>query len=158
VVFDTWLADRFAEAVGFADGWVRTNKDEYELTDADLAVVIVARHGTAPFAFNEAIWTKYGKLFAAQMSTGDKVAHPNPSTNIYATRLATMSAQCMRLAVCNRTTRAWSQIIAKENGSETDAIYKELTTNMIGRARIVPAGVVALTRAQEYGYAVISIG
>src|SRR5262245_47581719 len=66
VVFDTWLADRFGEAVGFADGWVRTNKDEYELTDADLAVVIVARHGTAPFAFNETIWTKYGKLFAAQ--------------------------------------------------------------------------------------------
>ena len=92
------------------------------------------------------------------MSTGDKVAHPNPSTNIYASRLATLSAQCMRLAVCNRTTRAWSQIIAKETAGESDVVYKELTTNLIGRARIVPAGVVALTRAQEYGYAVISIG
>jgi intracellular sulfur oxidation DsrE/DsrF family protein len=158
VVFDTWLADRFAEAAGFAESWVLTNKEQYELTDSDLAVVIVARHGTGPFAFNEAIWAKYGKLFAAQMSTGDKVAHPNPSTNIHAARLARLSAQCMRLAVCNRTTRAWAQIIAKETSVELETVYKELITNMIGRAQIVPAGVVALTRAQEYGYGVISIG
>src|SRR5262245_36057500 len=58
-VFDTWLADRFAEALGFASNWVRINKEQYELTDADLALVIVARHGTGPFAFNEAIWAKY---------------------------------------------------------------------------------------------------
>jgi hypothetical protein len=157
-VFDTWLADRFGEAVGFAGNWVRINKDQYELTDADLAVVIVARHGTAPFAFNEAIWTKYGKIFAAHMSTGDKVAHPNPSTNIYATRLANLSAQCMRLAVCNLTTRGLAGLIAEETGGERDAVYKELTTSLIGRAQIVPAGILAVTRAQEYGYAMVSIG
>ncbi len=158
VVFDTWLADRFGEAVGFAGNWVRINTDQYELTDADLAVVIIARHGTGPFAFNEAIWAKYGKIFAAHMSTGDKVAHPNPSTNTYATRLATLSSQCMRLAVCALTTRAYSQIIAEETGGERDAVYKELTSNLIGRGQMVPAGIIAATRAHEYGYATVSIG
>ena len=60
---------------------------------AAVAVVIVVRHGTTPFAFNEAMWTKYGKIFAANMSANDKVAHPNPSTNVYATRLANLAKQ-----------------------------------------------------------------
>jgi len=157
VVFDTWMADKFGEAIGFAGNWVRINKDQYGLTDADIAVVIVARHGTTPFAFNEAMWAKYGKIFGANMSTNDKVAHPNPETNVYAARLTNLTKQSMRLAVCQLTTRAYTSIIAKETGGEQDAIYKELTTNMIGDAHVVPAGIVAVTRAQEHGYALVSI-
>lgn len=158
VVFDTWLADRFAEAAAFAGNWIRINKDPYGLAESDLAVVIVVRHGTTPFAFNEAIWTKYGKIFAANMSTGDKVAHPNPTSNIHASRLENLTKQGARLAACNLTTRAYTQMIAKETGAEADAIYKELTTNTIGGAQFVPAGIVAVTRAQEHGYALVSIG
>jgi intracellular sulfur oxidation DsrE/DsrF family protein len=158
VIFDTWMADKFGEAMGFAGNWVRINKEAYGLTDADLAVVIVARHGTTPFAFNESIWTKYGKIFADKMSANDKAAHPNPSTNIYAARLANLTKQGVRLAVCNLTTRAYSQIIAQETGAQQDAIHKELTANAIGSAQFVPAGIVAVTRAQEHGYAFVSIG
>jgi hypothetical protein len=158
VVFDTWMADKFGEALGFAGNWVRLNREAYELKDADLAVVIVARHGTTPFAFNEAIWTKYGKIFAANMSANDKVAHPNPSTNTYATRLTNLSKQCLTLAVCNLTTRAYSQIIARETGAEQADVYNELTTNTIGNAHVVPAGIIAVTRAQEYGYSLVGIG
>jgi len=158
VVFDTWMADKFGEAVGFAGNWVRTNKEQYNLADGDLAVVIVARHGTAPFAFNEAIWTKYGKIFAANMSANDKTAHPNPTTNKYADRLASLSKQGMRLAICNLTTRAYVRMIAKETGAEEDAVRAELAANTIGGAHFVPAGIVAVTRAQERGYSVVSIG
>ena len=66
--------------------------------------------------------------------------------------------QGARLAACNLTTHAYTQIIAKETGAEPDAVYKELTTNTIGSAQIVPAGIVAVTRAQEHGYAIVSIG
>lgn len=117
VIFDSWMADTFGEAVGFAGNWARVNKESYGLTDADLAIIIVARHGSAPFAFSEAIWAKYGRIFAANMSANDKVAHPNPSTNVHATRLANLAKQGMRLAVCNLTTRAYSQIIGKETGA-----------------------------------------
>ena len=158
VVFDTWMADRFGETIGFAGNWIRLNKEAYGLTDADLAVVIVARHGATPFAFNEAIWTKYGKIFADNMSANDRTAHPNPSTNTYASRLEAWARQGVRLAVCNVTTRAYPQLIARETGAELEAIRKELTGNAIGEAHFVAAGVIAVTRAQEYGYALVSAG
>jgi intracellular sulfur oxidation DsrE/DsrF family protein len=157
-VFDTWLADKFGAAAGFAANWIRYNKESYGLADGDLAVVIVARHGSTPFAFNEAMWAKYGKIFADNMSAEDKTAHPNPTTNRYAGLLERMTKQGLRLAVCNVTLRAYLQIIAKEAGVEEDAVRKELVSNVIGNAVVVPAGVIAVTRAQERGYALVSIG
>lgn len=158
VIFDTWMADTVGEAIGFAGNWMRVNKEAYGLTDADLALVVVMRHGSAPFAFNEAMWTKFGKIFAANMSANDKVAHPNPSTNVYAERLQNLAKQGMRLAVCNLTTRAYTQIIAKETGTSPDAVLTDLTSNTVGPAIFVPAGIVAVTRAEERGYALVSIG
>ncbi len=157
VVFDTYFSDRFSEAVGFAGNFIRVNKDEYGLTDADLAVVLVVRHGTAPFAFNQAMWTKYGTIFAAHMSGADVKAHPNPTTNVYAERLATLVKQGLQLAVCSLTTRAYTRMAAEAAGGDADAIYKELTSNTLGNAHFVPAGVVAVTRAQEHGYALVSV-
>jgi intracellular sulfur oxidation DsrE/DsrF family protein len=158
VIFDTWLADRFGSAAGFAGNWARVNRDQYGLTDADQAIVIVARHGTTPFAFNEAIWTKYGTIFAEHMSAGDSTRNPNPSTNRYAKLLTTLSAQCLRLAVCGITLKAYVEIVATATGAEQDAVRQELTANLIGRAQVVPAGIVAVTRAQERGYALVSVG
>ncbi|MGE0041174.1 MAG: hypothetical protein AB7H88_05140 [Vicinamibacterales bacterium] len=158
VVFDTWYADRFGEAVGFASNWARMNKEAYGLTDKDIAIIIVTRHGSGPFAFNEAIWTKYGAIFAANMSAADKVQHPNPTTNVHLARLTALAAQGMRLAVCNLTTRAYTQRIAKETGADPEAVYKELTTNTVAPATFVPAGIVAVTRAQERGYSLVATG
>jgi intracellular sulfur oxidation DsrE/DsrF family protein len=158
VVFDTWLADKFGSAAGYVSNWIHYNKEAYGLTDSDLAVVLVARHGSTPFAFNEAAWAKYGKIFAANMSAEDKIAHPNPTTNRYAALLERLSKQCLRLAVCNATLRAYVEIIAKETSAEEAAVRKELTSNVIGNAVIVPAGILAVTRAQERGYAMVSIG
>jgi intracellular sulfur oxidation DsrE/DsrF family protein len=157
VVFDTWFSDRFSEATGFAANFFKINKTEYGLTDADLAVVLVLRHGTGPYAFNEAIWEKYGELFAAHQSGADVKAHPNPTTNIHAARLTAMVKQGLQLAVCNLTTHGLAQLLAKDRGTDADAVYKELTSNTLGNAHFVPAGVVAVTRAQEHGYALVSV-
>ena len=158
VVFDTYFSDRFSEAAGFAGNFFRVNKEEYGLADTDLAVVIVVRHGTGPYAFNEAMWTKYGKTFASRMSGADVKAHPNPTTNVYAARLTALVKQGLQLAVCNLTTRAYTKMIADDTGGDAEAIYKELTANTVGNAHFVPAGVVAVTRAQEHGYALVSVG
>jgi intracellular sulfur oxidation DsrE/DsrF family protein len=157
-VFDTWLADHFNEAVAFAGNWLRVNKDEYGLAENDLGLVMVVRHGTGPFAFTQAIWTKYGKTFAARMSAADVKAHPNPTTNVHADRLSALIKQGMHLAVCNLTTRAYSRTIAEEAGTDSEAVYKELTANTLGNAHFVPAGIVAVTRAQEHGFSLVSIG
>ena len=50
------------------------------------------------------------------------------------------------------------QLVAASVGSTPDAIYKELTSNLVPNAHMVAAGVIAVTRAQEYGYTVLSAG
>ena len=64
---------------------------------ADLAVIIVVRHGSAPYAFNDEIWKKYGELFARNMS----VSLSRPSLSAANTTYAVMSL--VRLAGSERS-------------------------------------------------------
>ncbi len=40
-------------------------------------------------------------------------------------------------------------------GGSADAVYKELTSNLIPGSHLVAAGVVAVNRAQEHGYTLL---
>jgi intracellular sulfur oxidation DsrE/DsrF family protein len=157
VFFDTWLADHFAEAVGFAGNYFRANKADYGLQDHDLAVVICCRHRTGPFAFNDAIWGKYGQTFFERQQFPDPKTGAAPTANPFADRLGRLVGQGVHLAVCNMTTKAYAGIIAEKTGKTSDEVYRELTTNTVGNAHFVPAGIVAVTRSQEHGYALVSI-
>jgi intracellular sulfur oxidation DsrE/DsrF family protein len=158
VVFDAWMSDTVGDTLTFASNWFSVNTQQYGLTGGDLAMVIVLRHGSAPFAFATGTWEKYGKLLAANMSANDPVAHPIPVTNVHAERLRGLAKQGMRLAVCNLSTRRYARAIAQATSQDADAVYKEITSSPIGPAMFVPAGVVTVTRAQERGYSVVSIG
>ncbi len=142
----------------FAGNYFRANKDTYGLTDRDLAFVIVMRHQTAPFAFNDAMWAKCGKAFAKRMEYTDPKVQQPPTTNPYNRQVSNLVKQGVQLAVCSLTTRAYSQIIADETHVSVDDVFKELAANTLGNAHFVPAGIVAATRAQERGYAIINIG
>ena len=158
VLFDTWTPSRFSDSLLFAGNIYRANRDGYGLTDRELAVIICVRHNTAPFAFTDAMWAKYGKAFCKRMDWVDPKTKDVPSVNIYTRQLTNFVKQGLNLAVCNLTTRAYTQIIAQETQRSADDVYKELTSNTLGNAHFVPAGVVAATRAQERGYSIISIG
>ncbi|OLC48339.1 MAG: hypothetical protein AUH43_09775 [Acidobacteria bacterium 13_1_40CM_65_14] len=158
VVFDTWTAAKFPESMQFANNIYRGNKDGYQLSEKEVAIVIVVRHRTAPFAFNDAMWAKYGKPFSDRMEFVDPKTNKPPTTNVHAAQLAGLLKQGVHLAVCNLTTRSYSQRLAALTGATSDEVYKELTTNTLGNAHFVPAGVVGATRAQEHGFALISIG
>jgi intracellular sulfur oxidation DsrE/DsrF family protein len=158
VVFDTWTAAKFPESMQFANNIFRGNRDGYQLGEKDVAIVIVARHRTAPFAFNDAMWAKYGKPFSDRMDFLDPKTNKPPTVNVHAAQLGALLKQGVHLAVCNLTTRSVSQRLSELTGVAADDIYKELTTNTLGNAHFVAAGVVGVTRAQERGYALISIG
>jgi hypothetical protein len=158
VIFDTWGTVNFPEALQFAGNYIRVNKDEYGVAEKDLSVVICVRHRTAPFAYNDAMWAKYGKAFSQRMQFTDPKTHEAPSSNIYAAQISNLLKQGLQLAVCSLTTRAYTRIIAQETGGDAEGVYKELVANTLGNSHFVPAGVVAVTRAQERGYAVVSIG
>ncbi len=161
VILDTWNPEHFPDALQFAGNIVETNKTDYDIAAGDLAVVICVRHRTTPFAFNDAMWAKYGKSFTAQMNWSEPNGQgsSSPATaNPYGKRLTALAAQGITLAICNRTTRAYSSRAARDAGTDAEAVRKEFIANTVIAGHFVPAGVVAVTRAQERGYANISIG
>jgi intracellular sulfur oxidation DsrE/DsrF family protein len=158
VIFDTWTHERFREGVQFASNFYRANKDGYGLGDKDLAVIMGVRHHTAPFAFNDAMWAKYGKHFSARMQFTDPQSKQPPTANLLGSQLTALVKQGMHFSICNLTTRAYTRIIADATGVNQDDVYKELGANTLGPAHFVPAGVVGVSRAQERGYTMIAIG
>ncbi len=158
VIFDTFMSDMFGEAVGFVGNYVSVNKNAYELTDKDFAVVLTARHQTAPFAFNDAMWAKYGKQFSDRMKFVDPKTKQPPTVNVYGAQLDKLSKSGVQLAICRLTTRAYTQIIANAFNTKADDVFDELAANTVAPGHFVPAGIVAVTRAQERGYTLASIG
>ena len=55
-VFDSTSTDGMASALRFANNYYIVNSDAYGLKDSDLAVLIVARHKSTPFGYNDAMW------------------------------------------------------------------------------------------------------
>src|SRR5262249_28034117 len=72
-------------------------------------------------------------------------------------RLGPLSKRGMHLAVCQMATRFFAEGIAGKTGSTGDAVYAELAATLIGQAHLVAAGIVAVNRAQERGFA-LAIG
>jgi intracellular sulfur oxidation DsrE/DsrF family protein len=58
----------------------------------------------------------------------------------------------VHFAVCNRATHGLADMIANETKRDAGQIYEEFVANLFGTARLVPAGIVAVNRAQEHGY------
>jgi hypothetical protein len=168
VVFDTTTADAFGEALAFAGNYVRTNRNDYGLEQSDLAIVIIARHRATPFAYSDAMWAKYGDPIAKQSVFEDPKTKSAPHINVfnsseYGRQLANRGTTIdsilklgIHFAVCSSATRAYSNSIAAAAGSTAAEINKELIANLVGgAARMVPAGIVAVNRAQERGYTLV---
>ena len=168
LVFDTTTPERLGDGLLFANNFMRVNRADYGLENSDLAVVIVVRHRSTPFGYNDAMWAKYGMALAARSQMEDPITKLAPKQNIYnaadygelaanrGTTLDSLFKQGVQLAVCSTSTRGYSRSIAEAVGGNADAIYNELTANLVSNARMVPAGIVAVNRAQERGYSLVS--
>jgi intracellular sulfur oxidation DsrE/DsrF family protein len=162
-VFDTSTADGIGWSLQFATNYYTTSEQAYGLKDSDLAVIIVARHKATSFAYNDAIWAKYGKQIAEQAEFVDPKTKEAPKINVYgpagetaqAGKMEALIKKGVQFAVCSTSTRGIATRIAKANSLEVDNVVKEITSNLIGNARMVPAGVLAVNRAQEHGYSFI---
>src|SRR4051794_15979408 len=60
LVLDTTTPASFGAALAYANNFLSASKD-YGLSDQDNAVIIIARHFSTPYAYNDAMWAKYGK-------------------------------------------------------------------------------------------------
>jgi len=168
LVFDTTAYGGLAEAILFANNFIRVNRADYGLQNSDLAVVIVVRHRSTPFGYNDAMWAKYGTAIGARAGVEDPKSKLAPKINIFnsadygdllsnrGTTLDSLFKQGLQLAVCSVSTRGYATSIAQAVGGNADTIFNELTANLVSNARMVPAGIVAVNRAQERGYSLVT--
>jgi intracellular sulfur oxidation DsrE/DsrF family protein len=169
MVFDTTAPEGFGEALFFANNFIHVNRSDYGLQPSDLAVVIVVRHRSTQFAFNDAMWAKYGRPLAERARMEDPKTRMAPKINIFngagygeiltnrGATLDTVFKEGVQLAVCSTSTRGYAANVVAALGGNVDEVFKELIANLVGsNARMVPAGIVAVNRAQERGYTLVS--
>ena len=74
------------------------------------------------------------------------------------TTLDVVAKRGVQFAVCQLSTRANANAIARQTGRNADEIFDELVAHLVPNARLVPAGIVAVNRAQERGYSIAHAG
>jgi intracellular sulfur oxidation DsrE/DsrF family protein len=170
-IFDTTSPQGAGSALLFANNFFLANQAGYGLGNADAAVVIVVRHNSTPFAYSDAMWAKYGKAIGdAAGGFDDPKTKARPVINVYnstghagmlpnnGVTVDALVARGVHFAICQMATRRFAGAIAQATGGNADTIYKELTSNLVRNSHMVPAGIVAVNRAQERGYAFANAG
>lgn len=169
VFIDTSTARGGAEALVYAVNLFNARQSAYGNEQADFAMVLCLRHFSTPFAFNDAMWAKYGEIFHSVMQMPDPDTGAAPSINLmrssgYGMRLPNLGMTIdqvlelgVQIAICDAATQFFAGQAAAASGGDAGDIYAEFTGNAVP-GRFVSAGVMALTRAQEYGYSLLYAG
>jgi len=151
-VFDATSLEGVDDIRRYASNVFLANRTGYGLESRDVGVLIVLRHYATPCGYNDAIWAKYGSVFASEMKGADAKAPTANPANASGETLDGLSAQGAHFAVCQMATRRYSGMIARSTNGTADAIFEELAKNLVRNAHLTPAGIVALGRAQERGF------
>lgn len=167
-VFDTISADGVSLALTFINNYLNASDSGYGLKDKDHAVVLILRHRSTPFAFNNAIWGKHGVAITQRSQYNDPITNRPPKVNVFAAPpdpaqrgrrgLSDVIGRGVQLAVCGVSARNYAGTIAEAAGGTADQVYNEIAGNLLQNARIVPAGIIAVNRAQEHGYSLAYCG
>jgi len=156
LVIDTTNLEGIQDGLLFASNFILANRTGYGLQEQDVAIIVVARHFSTGFGFNNDMWSKYGVTLTPPSPGAEGQGKPPAKANPHSESLATLAKQGVRFAVCAMATHRLAGMIARVNGGNADAIYSELTANLVTNARMVPAGIIAVNRAQERGYSLVT--
>lgn len=156
--------------VFYANNIFTANRNGYQLTDADVAVIVVLRHEATTFAYNDAMWAKYGSVLSGLGKIVDPRTNQPPTVNPLNSRefgpamtnngvtASALTGRGAHFAICGMATNRIAGLIAAAVKATPPEIYKELAANLLSNGHIVAAGVVAVNRAQERGYTMLSAG
>ena len=168
MLFDSTTIDAGIGALGFANNFLYENQLAYGLKPEQIGAVVVLRHFSTPLAYDDSVWKKYGGGFvqklgikgdlATRAATGNPVLNKsaNPKTPpgfdwMANDTLAKLADQGVRFAVCGLATQVLAAMLAGPGG-DAKAVDAELRGHLVPGAVMVPAGIVAVNRAQEKGY------
>lgn len=162
VFIDTSDASGGSNAPRYASNIINAHIDAYSGKAEDMAMIVCYRHASTPFAFNDAMWEKHGEAFFKFTKLADPATGEAPTKNLLnvanypgAITLNSLAELGVQFAICNNATKLTASMVAPDAGMTTEEAYEELTANAITNARFVSAGVMAVTRAQEYGYSLL---
>jgi intracellular sulfur oxidation DsrE/DsrF family protein len=159
VICDVSSAVGVVEALRFVGNIYEGNRAGYGVEQGDLAVIVILRHQATSFGYGNALWAKYNAAYLEHSlykpASGANGQTTNP--HLTANALEGFIKRGVQFGICATATRGIIRRITSA-APEGEAIFKEVSANLIPNSRLVPAGVVAVTRAQEYGYSVLHIG
>ena len=149
----------------YANNLYVANDKGYQLKEADVAVVVCLRHFATIFAFNDTIWEKYGQALSGAVEFLDPKTKQAPTKNLLddpaysQIPVSTISSVVKRgthFAVCDMATNMLAGLVASSTKGVPEAVYTEFVRNLIPNSHLAAAGVVAVNRAQEYGYTLLT--
>jgi hypothetical protein len=152
-----------------ANNLYQANKSGYQLGDKDLAIVVCLRHFATPFAYNDAMWAKYGDAMSRLLQFTDPKTKQPPTVNVLNAKgygpllpnmgitIGELAARGTQFAVCNMATQEISGAVATRMGADRQTVYNDLVANLVPNSHLMAAGVVAVNRAQEYGYTLLTV-
>lgn len=167
-IIDCATVSGAGEGMLYANNLYVGNRIGYQLAESDLAIVVCLRHVATVFAYNDTIWGQYGKALSDAVQFTDPKTKQAPATNLldaagYGTALpnfgmtiASVVKRGTHFAVCQMATQRLSGQVAAAVKADPQALYKEFASNLIPNGHLVSAGVVAVNRAQEYGYTLLT--
>ena len=172
IFIDSATPNGAGEAILYANNLYNANKASYPgSSDADLGIIVCMRHFATPFAYSDAMWAKYGKVMGAMVNFTDPKTKEAPAINLYrnspqyaltlpnlGTTIDAVTKRGVYFAVCDTATHFVASQMAGPMKMTADEIYKDLSSNLIPNSRLVSAGVMAVTRAQEHGYSLLYAG
>jgi intracellular sulfur oxidation DsrE/DsrF family protein len=154
VVLDVVTPAGVPDGIRFAGNLFTGNKSGYGVEEADMALIMVLRHSATAYGYSDAIWSKHGKSLDSK-TTPPPVANPYNSGERM--QLSGLAKRGVQFIICGSASRGIAGRIAGADG-DSEAVLKEIGANLIPNARIVSAGVVGVTHAQEHGFSYLFVG
>ena len=167
-IIDCATVSGAGEGILYANNLYVGNRNGYQLNESDVAVVVCLRHVATAFAYNDAIWGKYGQALSSFLQFVDPKTKQAPATNLlnssdygmalpnFGNSIPSVVKRGTHFAVCEMATRRIAGQVASAVKADPQALFKELSANLIPNGHLVAAGVVAVNRAQEFGYTLLT--
>ncbi len=143
--------------------WMNTWRDTYGMKDADVNAVGTLYGKTIPLGFSDEMWVKYP--FGAALSINDPATKAPLKRNMFAhpktgdmiafgmldSAIEPLQARGVTFILCNNALDFWVGRLAAGGAGKPADIKADLLAHLLPKVVVVPAMVVAITKAQEKG-------
>lgn len=156
IVLDLTTPEALPEGIRFAGNLFTGHKNGYGLEEGEIAIIMVLRHSATAYGYNNALWSKHGKVLDSKAETAPT---GNPYDSGSRLQLSALAKRGVHFIVCGSASLGLAGRIAGAGG-DTGLIVKEMGANVIANGHLTMgvAGVVPLTHAQERGFSYLFVG